>query len=85
MYEYQWEDEIRRMYSVAHVIRPRTPTTEACLCFSLMKTLPTSKPWKRPTGQKDPSRSILLDLKPSLNWQLPATVLDLGHEIAKGS
>ena len=25
VYEYQWEDETRRMYSVAHVIRPRTP------------------------------------------------------------
>ena len=83
VYEYQWEDETRRMYSVAHVIRPRTPTTEACLCFSLLKTLPTSKPWERPTGQKDPSRSILLDLKSSLNWQLPATVLDLGHDIAR--
>ena len=83
VYEYQWEDETRRMYSVAHVIRPRTPTTEACLCFSLLKTLPTSKPWKRPTGQKDPSRSILLDLKSSLNWQLPATVLDLGRDIAR--
>ena len=34
-------------------------------------------------GQKDPSRSVLLDLKPSLNWQLPATVLDLGNDIAK--
>ena len=28
VYEYQWEDETRKMYSVAHVIRPRTPTTE---------------------------------------------------------
>ena len=83
VYEYQWEDETRRMYSVAHVIRPRTPTTEACLCFSLLRALPTSKPWKRPTGQKDSSRSILLDLKSSLNWQLPATVLDLGNDIAK--
>ena len=83
VYEYQWEGETRRMYSVAYVVRPRTPTTEACLCFSLMKDLPTSKPWKRPTGQKDPSRSILLDLKPSLNWQLPATVLDLGNDIAR--
>ena len=83
VYEYQWEDQTKRMYSVAYVVRPRTPTTEACLCFSLMKALPTSKPWKRPTGQKDPSRSILLDLKPSLNWQLPATVLDLGNDIAK--
>ena len=47
-----------------------------------MKTLPTSRPWKREAGQKDPSRSILLDLKPYPNWQLPATVLDPGKNIA---
>ena len=83
MYEYQRGDQTKRIYSVAYVVRPRTPTTEACLCFSLMKTLPTSKPWKRPAGQKDPSRSILLDLRPFPNWQLPATVLDLGNDIAR--
>ena len=83
MYEYQRGDQTKRMYSVAYVVRPRTPTTEACLCFSLMEALPTSKPWKRPTGQKDPSRSVLLDLKPFPNWQLPATVLDLGNDIAR--
>ena len=82
VYEYQYDDQIKRVYSVAHVVRPRTPTTEACLCFSLMKTLPTSRPWKREAGQKDPSRSILLDLKPYPNWKLPATVLDLGNRIA---
>ena len=83
VYEYQCGDQTKRMYSVAHVVRPRTPTTEACLCFSLMEAMPTCKPWKRPVGQKDPSRSILLDLKPFPNWQLPATVLDLGNEVAK--
>ena len=83
VYEYQWGGQIKRMYSVAHVVRPRTATTEACLCFSLMKAVPKHKPWERPAGQKDPSRSVLLDLKPSLNWQLPATVLDLGNDIAK--
>ena len=83
VYEYQRGDQTKRMYSVAYVVRPRTPTTEACLCFSLMEALPTSKPWKRPTGQKDPSRSVLLDLKPFPNWQLPATVLDLGNDIAR--
>ena len=82
VYEYQYDDQIKRVYSVAHVVRPRTPTTEACLCFSLMKTLPTSRPWKREAGQKDPSRSILLDLKPYPNWKLPATVLDPGNRIA---
>ena len=77
------EDQTKRMYSVASVVRPRTATTEACLCLSLMEAMPSCKPWKRPTGQKDPSRSILLDLKPFPNWQLPATVLDLGNDTAK--
>ena len=81
VYEYQHEDQTKRVYSVAHVVRPRTPTTEACLSFSLMKSLPTSKPWTRQAGQKDPSRSVLLDLRPFPNWQLPATVLDLGTQI----
>ena len=83
VYEYQCGSKTKRMYSVAHVVRPRTATSEACLCFSLMEAMPTCKPWKRPAGQKDPSRSILLDLKPFPNWQLPATVLDLGNDIAK--
>ena len=83
VYEYQYGDQTKRMYSVAHVVRPRTPTSEACLCFSLMEAMPSCKPWKRPADQKDPSRSVLLDLRPSLNWQLPATVLDLGNDIAR--
>ena len=83
VYEYQRGDQTKRMCSVAYVVRPRTPTTEACLCFSLMEALPTSKPWKRPSGQKNPSRSVLLDLKPFPNWQLPATVLDLRNDIAR--
>ena len=83
VYEYQCGDQTKRMYSVAHVVRPRTATSEACLCFSLMEAMPSCKPWKRPAGQKDPSRSILLDLRPFPNWQLPATVLDLGNDIAK--
>ena len=83
VYEYQYGGRTKRMYSVAHVVRPRTATSEACLCFSLMETMPSCKPWKRSADQKDPSRSVLLDLKPFPNWQLPATVLDLGNDIAK--
>ena len=83
VYEYQCGGQTKRMYSVAYVVRPRTATSEACLCFSLMEAMPSCKPWKRPAGQKDPSRSILLDLRPFPNWQLPATVLDLGNDIAK--
>ena len=83
VYEYQLGGQTKRMYSVAHVVRPRTATTEACLCFSLMAQMPSCKPWKRPAGQKDPSRSILLDLKQSPKWQLPATVLIAGDDIAE--
>ena len=74
VYEYQVDGQTRRKYSVAQVVRPRTATTEACLCFTLMSvTLPDHKPWKRSAGQKDPSRSILLDLREVQNWRLPAT------------
>ena len=81
--EYQVEGQTRRVYSVAHVVRPRTATTEACPCFSLMKSLPSCKPWKRLADQKDTSRSILLDLKQDQKWQLPATVLITGDDIAE--
>ena len=83
VYEYQVGGQTKRMYSVAHVVRPRTATTEACLCFSLMETLPSCKPWKRPVGQKDPSRSTLLDMKQAPKWRLPATVLITGDDIAE--
>ena len=83
VYEYQIGGQTKRMYSVAHVVRPRTATTEACLCFSLMAAMPSCKPWERPAGQKDPSRSILLDLRQSQEWRLPATVLLTGDDFAK--
>ena len=40
------------------------------------------KLWKRPTGQRDPSRSVVLDLHEVQSWQLPATVLPTGDDIA---
>ena len=83
VYEYQVDGQTKRMYSVAQVVRPRTATTEACLCFTLMSALPAHKPWKRPAGQKDPSRSIILDLRQAQNWRLPATVLATGDDIAE--
>ena len=83
VYEYQVDGQTKRMYSVAHVVRPRTATTEACLCFTFMSTLPDRKPWKRSAGQKDPSRSIILDLREAQNWRLPATVLTPGDGIAE--
>ena len=83
VYEYQVGEQTKRMYSVAHDVRPRTATTEACLCFTLMSSPPDRKPWKRPAGQKDPSRSILLDPREAQNWRLPATALTPGDDIAE--
>ena len=63
VYEYTVDGTVRRRYSVAHVVRPRTSTENACLCFTLMSKLPECKPWKRAAGEKDPSRGIILDLR----------------------
>ena len=81
-YEYQVDGETRRHYSVAHVVRPRTNSTNACLCFTLMSKLPEHKPWKRAAGEKDPSRAIILDLEEKCDWKMPATVMVHTKEIA---
>ena len=60
---------------MAHVVRPRTSTTNACLCFTLMSGLPEHKPWKRAAGEKDPSRGVILDLQEKCDWKMPATVM----------
>ena len=83
VYEYEVDGELRRKYSVAHVIRPRAASENACLCFTLMSKPPVDKPWKRPVGQKDPSRSIVLDLREAQDWRLPATVLPAADAIAE--
>ena len=75
VYEYTVDGTTRRRYSVAHVVRPRTSTTNACLCLTLMSKLPEHKPWKRAAGEKDPSRSIVLDLQELCDWKMPATVM----------
>ena len=75
VYEYTVDGTTQRRYSVAHVVRPRTSTTNACLCFTLMSKLPEHKPWKRAAGEKDPSRSIILDLQEHCDWKMPATVM----------
>ena len=80
-YEYTVDGTTRRRYSVAHVVRPRTNTTNACLCFTLMSKLPEHKPWKRAAGEKDPSRSIILDLQEECDWKMPATVMMHTNEI----
>ena len=81
VYEYQVEGETRR-FSVAHVVRPRTKATNACLCFTLMSKMPDQKPWKRPADTKDPSRGIILDLQEKCDWKMPATVMLHSKEIA---
>ena len=30
------------------------PTTNACLCFTLLSKMPTQKPWSRPPDERDP-------------------------------
>ena len=62
VYEYKVNGETRRKFSVAHMVRPRTQTSNACLCFTLMSQLPEQKPWKRSVSARDPSRGVLLDL-----------------------
>ena len=82
VYEYTVDGETRRRYSVAHVVRPRTNSTNACLCFTLMSKIPERKPWKRPAGEKDPSRAIILDLQEKCDWKMPATVMMHTSDIA---
>ena len=40
VYEDQVDGETRRKLSVAHVVRPWTKTSNACLCFTLMSKIP---------------------------------------------
>ena len=80
--EYQVEGKTRRWFSVAHVIRPRTKSTNACLCFTLMSKMSDQKPWKRLAGTKDPSRGIILDLQEKCDWKMPATVMLHSKEVA---
>ena len=75
MYEYQIQGETKRKYSVAHVVRPRTETTNACLCFTLLSKMPTQKLWSRPPDERDPSRGVRLDLQENYDWKMDSTVL----------
>ena len=75
MYEYQVNGETRRKFSVAHVVRPRTQASNACLCFTLMSQLPEQKPWKRSVSARDPSQGVLLDLQEDCEWRMPSTVI----------
>ena len=75
VYEYQVNGETRRKFSVAHVVRPRTQTSNACLCFTLMSNMPDQKPWKRSVSASDPSRGVLLDLQEDCEWKMPSTVM----------
>ena len=82
VYEYHVDGATRRRFSVAHVVHPRTNSTNACLCFTLMSKLPEHKPWKRAAGEKDPSRGVILDLQENCDWKMPATVVLHTSEIA---
>ena len=82
VYEYQVDGETRRRFSVAHVVRPRTRSTNARLRFTLMSKMSDQKPWKRPAGTKDPSQGIVLDLQEKCDWKMPATVMLHSKEVA---
>ena len=75
VHEYQVNGETRRQFSVAHVVRPRTKSSNACLCFTLMSKILDKKPWKRPIGTRDPSLGIILDLQENCDWKMPSTVM----------
>ena len=64
VYEYGTRDKVKRMHSVAYVIKPRTENESAYLCFSLMSKALTEKPWFRDPDSNDPSRSVVLDSIP---------------------
>ena len=64
------------------MVRPRTKTTNACLCFTLMTKEPDQRPWKRTADAKDPSRGIISDLQENWDWKMPATVMLHSKEIA---
>ena len=81
VYEYQVDGETRRQFFVAHVVRPRTKSSNACLCFTLMSKMPDQKPWKRPTISFEwctDSCSLVhqtMDKKTRYRW--PVTIQDL--------
>ena len=74
VYEYLVEGKVKKMYSVAYVIRPRTKDASACLCLTLTSKFPMKRPWKRHPGVADPSQSIFLDLQSASEWRMDSTV-----------
>ena len=64
------EDGVKRMSSVAYVVRPRSEHENACLCFSLLSKPPSQKPWSRDPDLPDPSRSVILDLQNMSEWRV---------------
>ena len=80
--EYQVDGVTKRQFSVAHVVRPRTKSSNACLCFTLLSKMPSQKPWNRPAGTSDPSRGIILGLQENCNWKMPSTVILHSNSVA---
>ena len=63
------ENEVKKKYSVAYVIRPRTKESNACLRFTLLSGVPDKKSWKRDPDMSDPSRSVK-----GTEWKMDSTV-----------
>ena len=64
------------------MVRPRTMTSNACLCFTLLSKMPDQKPWKRSLSTQGPSRGIILDLQEDSEWKMPSTVMLPSIDIA---
>ena len=61
--------ETRRKFSVVYVVRPRTQSSNTCLCFTLMSKMPDNKAWMGTA-----SRGVLLDLQEDCDWRMDSTV-----------
>ena len=65
---------MKRMCSVAYVVKPRGERENVCLCFSLLSQPPSQKPWSRDPDLPDPSRSVILDLQDMSEWCMKSVV-----------
>ena len=59
-------DTVKRKYSLAYVVRPRSTRENACI--------PAQKPWALDPDSPDPSRSVILDLQDLSEWDMSSIV-----------
>ena len=66
--------DVKKMYSVAYVIRPRTSESNACLCFTAVVQDSISQTMEERPDMCDPSRTVILDLEAASEWQMDSIV-----------